>query len=378
MDKLRVQVNGRGYYLKTDNPDEVLRFAKRFEEQILYITTKMGNLSEAEATAYSALLLMGDSLSEKRSDSDQALIDELSGKIEVLEERIDTLTGQLSTSSETENAALTENDKLKEREQELVTRLNELTEKQEQLDGAYRDGEIALEDTRSALTSANKIIAQLNTEKFTEVAANEALRSELEAAHERLETANKQIAELNGKITKMEINSIAVEPDGSVSANEEAVKKLKAEKEDLEIELAIANEEIEKLKTAGKAVLDESEAAKKIVEYEKTIKQLESRSGEIEKLRSLLAQTEQSIRHKIDEKEDENDKLRNILKNYENSYGLCVAKKEEEIIELQQQVERLKTILNMRSEEKMGGKYIQTTFDAESEAQVQAQTQGQS
>lgn len=378
MDKLRVQVNGRGYYLKTDNPDEVLRFAKKFEEQILYITTKMGNLSEAEATAYSALLLMGDSLSEKRSEADQALIDELSGKIEVLEERIDSLTNQLNSTNENESSTIAENEDLKVREQELVARLNGLTEKQQQLDGALRESETALDDTKSALASANKIIAQLNTEKFTEVAANEALRNELEAAHERLESANKQIAELNGKITKMEINSIAVDADGTVSANEEAVKKLKTEKEDLEIELAIANEEIEKLKTAGKAALDENEAAKKIVEYEKTIKQLESRSGEIEKLRSLLAQTEQSIRHKIDEKEDENDKLRNILKNYENSYGLCVAKKEEEIVELQQQVERLKTILNMKDEEKLGGKYIQTTFDAESEAAVHNGQQGNS
>lgn len=378
MDKLRVQVNGRGYYLKTDNPDEVLRFAKKFEEQILYITTKMGNLSEAEATAYSALLLMGDSLSERRSEADQALIDELSGKIEVLEERIDSLTNQLNSTNENESSAVAEIDKLKEREQELVSRLNEFTDKQQQLDGALRESETALDDTKSALASANKIIAQLNTEKFTEVAANEALRNELEAAHGRLESANKQIAELNGKITKMEINSIAVDADGTVSANEEAVKKLKAEKEDLEIELAIANEEIEKLKTAGKVALDENESAKKIVEYEKTIKQLESRSGEIEKLRSLLAQTEQSIRHKLDEKEDENDKLRNILKNYENSYGLCVAKKEEEIVELQQQVERLKTILNMKDEEKLSGKYIQTTFDAESEAAVHNASQGNS
>ncbi|MDE7234715.1 MAG: hypothetical protein K2N29_06610 [Ruminiclostridium sp.] len=41
MDKLRVQVNGRGYYLKTDNQDEVLAFAKSFEEKILYIMKKM-------------------------------------------------------------------------------------------------------------------------------------------------------------------------------------------------------------------------------------------------------------------------------------------------------------------------------------------------
>lgn len=368
MDKLKVHVNGRGYYLKTDNSAEVLNFAKRFEEQINYLSTKMGNVSEAEVTAYAALLLMGDSLSERRSEADQALIEELNGKIDVLEERIDTLTEQISEHNEKEGSMTKENAELKARAEELTARLSEITDKQEQIAGAYNESSHALNDTKSALASANKIIARLNTEKFTEVAANEALRNELEVSRDRLEAANKQIAELNGKITKMEINSIAVEPDGTVSVNEEAVKKLKNEKEDLEIELAIANEEIEKLKAAQKAAADENEAARKIAEYEKTIKQLESRSGEIDKLRGLLAETEQSIRHKVDEKEDENDKLRNILKNYENSYGLSIAKKEEEIIELQQQVERLKGILNMRSEEKLSGKYVQTTFDAESEA----------
>lgn len=368
MDKLRVQVNGRGYYLKTDNADEVLNFAKRFEEQILYLTTKMGNVSEAEVTAYAALLLMGDSLSERRSEADQTLIEELNGKIEVLEERIDTLTTQIAEHNDKESVMTRENSELKAREKELSDRLADISGKQEQIAGAYNESENALNDTKSALASANKIIARLNTEKFTEVAANEALRNELEVSRDRLEAANKQIAELNGKITKMEINSIAVDSEGSVSVNEEAVKKLKNEKEDLEIELAIANEEIDKLKAAQKAAADENEAARKIAEYERTIKQLESRSGEIDKLRGLLAETEQSIRHKVDEKEDENDKLRNILKNYENSYGLSIAKKEEEIIELQQQVERLKSILNMRSEERLSGKYVQTTFDAESES----------
>ena len=356
MDKLKVQVNGRGYYLKTDNPDEVLNFAKRFEEQINYLSTKMGNVSEAEVTAYSALLLMGDSLSERRSEADQALIEELNGRIEVLEERIDTLSEQLSEHNAKESSMISENDGLRAREQELSARLSEITAKQEQIAGAYNESENALNDTKSALASANKIIARLNTEKFTEVAANEALRNELEVSRDRIEAANKQIAELNGKITKMEINSIAVEPDGTVSVNEEVLKKLRSEKEDLEIELAIANEEIEKLKAAQKVAADENEMARKLAEYEKTIKQLESRSGEIDKLRSLLAETEQAIRHKVDEKEDENDKLRNILKNYESSYGLSIAKKEEEIIELQQQVERLKTILNMSSEERLSGK----------------------
>ncbi|MBP3854788.1 MAG: cell division protein ZapA [Ruminiclostridium sp.] len=377
MDKLKVQVNGRGYFLKTDKPDEVLNFAKRFEEQINYLSVKMGNVSESEVTAYAALLLMGDSLSARRSEADQALVDELSGKAEVLEERIDTLSQQIAEHQAREEELVSVSDGLRAREQELSALVQDLSEKREQLAGAYNESENALNDTKSALASANKIIARLNTEKFTEVAANEALRNELEVSRDRLDAANKQIAELNGKITKMEINSIAVDSDGSVSVNEEAVKKLRAEKEDLEIELAIANEEIEKLKSANKAVQNENEAARKIAEYERTIKQLESRSTEIDKLRNVLAETEQAVRHKVDEKEEENDKLRNILKNYENSYGLSIARKEEEIIELQQQVERLKSILNMRSEEKLSGKYVQTTFDAESEAELHsAETPG--
>ena len=83
------------------------------------------------------------------------------------------------------------------------------------------------------------------------------------------------------------------------------------------------------------------------------------------------------MRLKSEQKEDENNKLRNILKNYENSYGLSIAKKEEEIIELQQQVERLKSILNMKNEEKLGGKYVQTTFEPENPGQEQpAETAG--
>ena len=102
MDKLRVQVNGRGYYLKTDKPEEVLSFAKKFEDEILYITTKMPGISEAEATALSALLIMGDALKKERSDEDSALIEELTGKVEVLEERIETLSKELLIHNETE------------------------------------------------------------------------------------------------------------------------------------------------------------------------------------------------------------------------------------------------------------------------------------
>ncbi|MBR5087891.1 MAG: hypothetical protein IK093_00530, partial [Ruminiclostridium sp.] len=309
MDKLKVQVNGRGYFLKTDKPDEVLIFAKRFEDQINYLSTKMGNVSEAEVTAYAALLLMGDSLSARRSEADQALIDELNGKVDIMEERIDTLAQQIAVHNSKEADMSKENEGLKAKAKDLTARLSDLTEKQERLARAYNERENALNDAKSALASANKIIARLNTEKFTEVAANEALRNEIEVSRGRLDAANKQIAELNGKITKMEINSIAVDADGSVAVNEEELKKLRSQKEDLEIELAIANEEIEKLKTAQKAAQDENEAAKKIAEYEKTIRQLESRSSEIDKLRSVLAETEQAIRHKVDEKEDENDKL---------------------------------------------------------------------
>ncbi|MBO6301496.1 MAG: hypothetical protein J6N15_03555 [Ruminiclostridium sp.] len=372
MDKLKLKVNERVYFIKTDKPEEVLHFAKNFDEQIKYLAKTKPNAIEAELTAYAALLLMGDSLSDKRSEVDQALIDELNGKIEVLEERIDTLTGQITEHKDKETAASAENRELKARCADLERRLADVTQKQAQIADAYNKSQIVLNDTKAALASNNKIIANLNKDKFTEVAANEALRNELEVQRDRLEAANKQIAELNGKITKMEINSIAVEADGTVSANEEAVKKLRSEKEDLEIELAIANEEIEKLKAAHRTVVDENESAKKIAEYERTIRQLESRSNEIDKLRSLLAETEQAIRHKVDEKEDENNKLRNILKNYENSYGLSIARKEEEIIELQQQVERLKDILNMKSEDHLSGRYIQTTFDAESEAAVQS------
>ena len=123
-------------------------------------------------------------------------------------------------------------------------------------------------------------------------------------------------------------------------------------------------EEIEKLKAANPAAPADEQLKKTIAEYERTIRQLESRSGEIDKLRSLLAETEQSVKQKADEKETENQKLRNILKNYENSYGICVAKKEEEIKELQQEIEKLKNALNIKSEEKMNSSYVQTTFES--------------
>lgn len=363
MDKLRVQVNGRGYYLKTDKPEEVLAFAKEFEDKISYITSKMAGISEAEATALSALIIMGDSLKKERSEEDQALIEELTGKIEVLEERTDTLTRQLAVHNESEIAMKAEITALKEKEQGLIEELSGAAQKEQELNGLCSDNENALNDVKSALASANKIIAQLNTEKFTEVAANEALRKELEASRERLETANKAIAELNGKITKMEINSY-VASDGTVTPPDEELKKVRNEKEELEIELAIANEEIEKLKAASPAAPADEQLKKTIAEYERTIRQLESRSGEIDKLRSLLAETEQSVKQKADEKETENQKLRNILKNYENSYGICVAKKEEEIKELQQEIEKLKNALNIKNEEKMNSSYVQTTFES--------------
>lgn len=360
MEKIRVQVNGRGYFLKTDHPQEVEKFAKEFSEQIAYVGKKLGVASEAEATAYSALMILGDSLTKPRSEADQALIDELNGRTEVLEERIDELSRQIAEHNDTEAAARNEIQGLRQREAELVDRIGKASEQFKQLAGEKEDVGNSLSDAKNALASANKIIAQLNSEKFTEVAANEALRSETDNLREKLESANKQIAELNGKLTNMEINSISVASDGSVAADAEEIKKLRAQKEDLEIDLAIANEEIAKLRNG-----EGSETAKKLAEYEKMVKQYESRTSEIDKLRSLLAETEASVRSKLEQQEEENDKLRNILSNYESSYALSIAKKEEEILELQQRVERLKTILNLRSDEKIGGKYVQTTFDTE-------------
>ena len=362
MDKLKVQVNGRGYYLKTDKPDEVLSFASEFESKINYITTKMPNLSEAEATALSALIIMSDSLKKERSDEDQALIDELTGRIEVLEERNATLSRQIDIHNETEDSMREEINGLREKEAILTERLSDAVKSEQEISGRFSDSETELNDVKSALSSANKIIAQINTEKFTEVAANEALRNELEASHDRLEAANKVIAELNGKITNMEINNIA-NSDTPLTPDAEAMRKLKNEKEELEIELAIANEEIEKMKKSGSAPSDE-QLGKTIAEYEKTIRQLESRNAEMDKLRNILAETEQSIRQKAEEKETENQKLRNILKNYENSYGLCVSKKEDEIKELQQEIEKLKIALGAGSPEKLNGSYVQTTFES--------------
>lgn len=359
MDKLRVQVNGRGYYLKTDNAEEVLSFAKTFEDKILYITTKMPGISEAEATALSALLIMGDSLKKKRSDEDELLIDELTGKAEILQERIEELERQLLIRSETETQLKAEAAALEERADELARQLAGAQEEGKALSEQCSDSETTIADVKSALSSANKIIAQLNTEKLTEVAANEALRNELEAAQGRLETATKTIAELNGRLTKMEIHS-SVNEDGTPVPEE--LKKLREEKEELEIELAIANEEIEKLReAANKPAAVNDDLDRTIAEYEKKIRALEARSGEMDKLRTILAETEQSVRQKCDEKDAENDKLRKILKNYESSYGVVMSKKEEEILNLQAEVEQLKEQLGAAGE-KLNADYVQTTF----------------
>ena len=351
MEKIRVKVNGRGYFLKTDHPEELQKFAADLTEQIEYVEKKLGVTVEAEATALSALLLLGDSFKEKRSDADQALIN-------VLEGRVNYLTGRINEQTEAENAARDEIQGLRDREAELMSQIEALNERSRNDEEKCSELSTSLGDTQKALESAKKLIDKLNSEKFTEVAANEALRAEIDTLREKLDGSNKQIAELNGKITKMEINSISVNADGSVAANEEEIKRLKAQKEDLEIDLEIAREEIQKLKNG-----EGSENARKLAEYEQMTKQYRSRAAELDKLRSLLAETEASVRAKLEAKEEENDKLRNILSNYESSYALSIAKKEEEILELQQRVERLKTILNMRSEEKLGGKYIQTTFD---------------
>ncbi len=366
MDKLRVQVNGRGYYLKTDKPEEVLAFAKEFEERILYIKTKMPNTSEAEATALSALLIMGDSLKKERSEEDTVLFDEMTGKIEVLEERVEVLRNEITVHNEKETALEAEIERIKAQYDAEIAALRETNsglmadlEASEarctEADAKLGESETTLEDTKSALASANKIIAQLNTEKLTEVAANEALRNELDAARDRMEATNKTIAELNGKLTNMEINT-------AVSDVPEDIKKLRSEKEELEIELAIANEEIEKLKkntSPSDTALNE-----KIAEYEKKIRSLENRSGEMDKLRGILAETEHSVRQRCEEKEVENQKLRNILKNYENSYGVSLSKKEDEIRLLQMELEQLKERCGIPDEEKVSGAYVQTTFDS--------------
>lgn len=364
MDKLRVQVNGRGYYLKTDKPDEVLEFAKNFEEKILYITLKMPGISEAEATALSALLIMGDALKKERSEEDQAVFDDMTGKIEVLRERVGILEKQIDghNAKEAELAAEIERIKaaydseiagLKDENAGLSKGLTQAEERFGETNSKLSESETTLEDVKSALSSANKIIAQLNTEKLTEVAANEALRNELDSALERQEASNKTIAELNGKLTNMEINTaVADVPDD--------IKKLMSEKEELEIELAIANEEIEKLKT--KAPATDAALNEKISEYEKKIRSLENRSSEMDKLRGILAETEQSVRQKNEETEFENRKLRTILKNYESSYGIAISKKEEEINRLQVENDLLRHKLNLPEEDKTDKNYVQTTF----------------
>ncbi len=362
MDKLRVQVNGRGYYLKTDNQEEVLGFAREFEEKILYIMTKMPGISEAEATALSALLLLGDSLKKTRSAEDQALIDELNGKIEVLEERAGSLAGELDARHDEQTALNAQIERLREEKNAVSRDLAEAKEQSRILTEQCSGSETEIADVKAALSSANMIIAQLNTEKLTEVAANEALRNELDAAQGRLENANKTIAELNGRLTKMEIHSSVADDAASIP---EELKRLRKEKEDLEIELAIAGEEMENLKnSAAKPSPTEEQLSAKIAEYERKTRQLESRSGEMDKLRAILAETEHSVRRKSEEKEEENQKLRNILKNYESSYGLCMAKKEEEIVALQDEVEKLKELLSIK-DERLNAAYVQTTFDSQ-------------
>jgi cell division protein ZapA (FtsZ GTPase activity inhibitor) len=180
MDKLRVQVNGRGYYLKTDKPDEVLAFAKTFEEKILYIKTKMPSTTEAEATALSALLIMGDALKKERSDEDDALFEELGGKIEILEERKQTLENEIALHNEKEAALEAEIERIKtayDAEVAALTAENEslrggLAEAEARcgdVSGKLDESETAVSDVKSALSSANMIIAQLNTEKLTNI-----------------------------------------------------------------------------------------------------------------------------------------------------------------------------------------------------------------
>lgn len=366
MEKITVVVNGRGYHLSTDNKNDVLAFAQKYEEQIKYILNKFPNTSEAEANAYAALVLMADSLKKERSPEDALLFDEMTGKIEVLEERVSILSGEIAVHNEKESSMEAEIERLKEENEGIAAALSESEVREKQTKEAFsvkysmvnkklEESETTIEDVKSALSSANKIIAQLNTEKLTEVAANEALRNELDGARERLEASNKTIAELNGKLTNMEINTV-------VSDVPEDIKELRAKNEELEIELAIANEEIEKLKSATPAT--NAALNEKIAEYEKKIRSLENRSGEMDKLRGILAETEQSVRQKCEEKEVENQKLRNILKNYESSYGVSLSKKEDEIRMLQVELDKIKEKLGITDEEQAGGAYIQTTFES--------------
>ena len=54
MERITVEVNGRGYYIKTDSREKVLEFAKIYEEQIKYMQVKYPNTTEAEIDAFMA------------------------------------------------------------------------------------------------------------------------------------------------------------------------------------------------------------------------------------------------------------------------------------------------------------------------------------
>ena len=104
----------------------------------------------------------------------------------MLEERIETLSKELLIHNETEAQLNAEIAQLKESGDALAQQLSGAQEQGRALSEQCSDNENTIADVKSALSSANKIIAQLNTEKLTEVAANEALRNELEAALEKI------------------------------------------------------------------------------------------------------------------------------------------------------------------------------------------------
>lgn len=518
MEKIRVQVNGRGYYLKTDEPEKILKIAKEFENQILYIVSKMQGITEAEATALSALLIMGESLkqqtdSEAAADREAVIVEQreklaeaelisenLKNEIEELKRIIDEKSEKLAECEKTEaelrariEGAQTSDDVLKvqlEQAQEEIQRLNSVIddnkrayeelenknseeftglleqevsavresenslklkleeeinknrllsdelafakeneskikeefeqlktaseellndlaaeEKHKHMDKADIDNEteefyknellaaketeVALMDelnaakereigltaqvnkaentaneAKAALCSANKLIAQLNSEKLSQVANIESLRQECDVARQKLEAANRTVAELNGKLTEINIKN-SVNNDSESSTLE--VKELRMKNEDLLIELEIANEMIEEYKKKNNEAITDEERRKyekMISDYKKEIESIKSGSGEIDKLRGVLVETEQAIRQKCEEKEEENRKLRSILNNYENSYQICVNQKEEEIRNLQKQLQQLMEKYNEKDSDELDGDFVQPTFES--------------
>ncbi len=124
--------------------------------------------------------------------------------------------------------------------------------------------------------------------------------------------------------------------------------------------------DLEYKKKNNEAITDEERRKyeKMISDYKKEIESIKSGSGEIDKLRGVLVETEQAIRQKCEEKEEENRKLRSILNNYENSYQICVNQKEEEIRNLQKQLQQLMEKYNEKDSDELDGDFVQPTFES--------------